>query len=87
MSSPTIKRKGESCSVHGEPPGSKSRIAGRQPSMPVASQRLAQLAEAQGVPVVKDVADLAVDFWPEDESADSINSYIYRQRYDDRMRA
>lgn len=52
-----------------------------------ARQRLAQLAVAQGVPVVRDVADLAVDFWPEDESADDINSYIYRQRYDDRIRA
>lgn len=52
-----------------------------------AHQRLAQLAEAQDVPVVRNVADLAVDFWPEEESADDINSYIYRQRYDDRKRA
>jgi len=49
-----------------------------------AYQRLAQLAEAQNVPVVRNVADLAVDFWPEDESADDVNSYVYRQRYDDR---
>ena len=51
-----------------------------------ARQRLAHLAAAQDVPVVRSVADLAVDFWPEDESADDVNSYIYRQRNDDRMR-
>lgn len=58
----------------------------RQSSAAEARRRLAQMAKAQGVPVIKNVGDLAVDFWPEDESADDVNGYIYRQRRDDRMR-
>jgi len=34
---------------------------------------------------VTDLADLAADFWPEDESADDINDYIAQQRREDRM--
>jgi hypothetical protein len=34
---------------------------------------------------VTDLAELAADFWPEDETADDINDYIARQRADDRM--
>ncbi len=34
---------------------------------------------------VSDLAELAADFWPEDETADDINDYIARQRADDRM--
>jgi hypothetical protein len=35
---------------------------------------------------VTDLAQLAADFWPEDESADEINAYIAQQRREDRMR-
>jgi hypothetical protein len=34
---------------------------------------------------VADLAQLAADFWPEDESADDINAYIAQQRHDDRL--
>ena len=47
-------------------------------------RQLTQIAEAQGAPVIRKVADLAVDFWPEDESADDVSSYIYRQQHQDR---
>ncbi len=35
---------------------------------------------------VTDLAQLAADFWPEDESADDINDYIAQQRREDRMK-
>lgn len=35
---------------------------------------------------VTDLAQLAADFWPEDESADDINDYIAHQRREDRMK-
>jgi uncharacterized protein (DUF2384 family) len=35
---------------------------------------------------VTDLAQLAADFWPEDESADDINTYIAQQRREDRTR-
>ncbi len=87
MSVKTIKHPGESGWGHGEPRGSKTGLARRQPPVSDGRRRLAKLAEAQDVPIVRNVADLAVDFWPEDESADDINSYIYRQRREDRMGA
>jgi hypothetical protein len=34
---------------------------------------------------VSDIADLVADFWPEDESADDLVSYIYGQRLKDRQ--
>jgi hypothetical protein len=34
---------------------------------------------------VTDLAELAVDFWPEDETADDINDFIARQRAADRL--
>jgi hypothetical protein len=34
---------------------------------------------------VTDLSHLAVDFWPEDESADDINAFIAQQRAIDRM--
>ncbi len=37
-------------------------------------------------PPVTDIAQLAADFWPEDETADDINAYIVRQRREDLMR-
>jgi hypothetical protein len=35
---------------------------------------------------VTDLAQLAADFWPGDESADDINAYIAQQRRDDRLK-
>jgi len=35
---------------------------------------------------VTDLAQLAADFWPEDESADDINDCIAQQRREDRMK-
>lgn len=35
-------------------------------------------------PPVTSIAELAADFWPEDESADDINDYITQQRKSDR---
>jgi hypothetical protein len=37
-------------------------------------------------PPVSDLAQLAADFWPEDESADDINDYVAQQRHEDRMK-
>ncbi len=87
MSMKTTKHKSESDTGQGASQGSKTGLGVSHTPVSEARRRLAQLAEAQGVPVVKNVADLAVGFWPEDESADDVNSYIYRQRHDDRMRA
>jgi hypothetical protein len=35
---------------------------------------------------VKSLADFAGDFWPEDESADDINTFVAQQRAADRLR-
>lgn len=45
-----------------------------------------ELAQAQNVPVVTDIDALAVDFWPEDESADDFNQFIAERRQADRTR-
>ena len=37
-------------------------------------------------PPATDLARLAADFWPEDETADEINAFIAQQRAEDRMR-
>jgi hypothetical protein len=34
---------------------------------------------------VRDLGQLVADFWPEDESADDINSYTMQQRHEDRL--
>ncbi len=83
----TIKHKSESDSGQGDSRWPKTGRGVSHAPMSDARRRLARLAEAQHVPVVRNVADLAVDFWPEDESADDVNTYIYRQRHDDRLRA
>ena len=49
-------------------------------------QTLEQLAEAQQTQPIVDIACLAAGFWPEDESADDLIDYIYRQRREDRLR-
>ena len=83
----TINYKSKHDSGLSEPQGSKTGLGISHPPTSDARQQLMRLAKAQDVPVVRTVTDLAVDFWPEDESADDINSYIYGQRYDDRIRA
>ena len=42
------------------------------------------LIAEQAPPVITDLEALAADFWPEDESADDINTYIEQQRRIDR---
>jgi hypothetical protein len=49
-------------------------------------QTLEQHIQAQQTQPVTDIADLQASFWPEDESADDIIEYIYRQRREDRLR-
>jgi len=40
----------------------------------------------QRTPLVTDLRTFAADFWPEDETADDINTYIAQQRAADRLR-
>jgi hypothetical protein len=49
-------------------------------------QTLEQTAQAQGVRPIEQIASVAGDFWPEDESADDVIGYIYEQRREDRSR-
>jgi hypothetical protein len=44
------------------------------------------IVQAQAAPVITDIHTLAVDFWPEDESADDFNQFIAEQRRADRTR-
>lgn len=48
------------------------------------SQTLEEIIEAQQTPVIEDIRQLAVDFWPDDESVDDFIDYIYGQRREDR---
>jgi hypothetical protein len=45
---------------------------------------LEQLVAAQQTQPVTSIADLAAEFWPENESADDIVEYVYQQRREDR---
>jgi hypothetical protein len=45
-----------------------------------------EIGQMQAAPVVTDIHALAVDFWPEEESADDFNQFIAEQRHADRMR-
>ena len=49
-------------------------------------QSIDEIAQAQAAPVITDIHALAVDFWPEDESADDFNQFIAEQRRADRTR-
>lgn len=49
-------------------------------------QSIDVIAHAQATPVLTDIRALAVDFWPEDESADDFNHFIAEQRRVDRTR-
>ena len=50
------------------------------------SRSLDAIAQSQSVPVITDAHALAVDFWPEDESADDFNQFITARRHADRLR-
>lgn len=45
-----------------------------------------EIIEARKIPPVSDLADLAGDFWPQDESSDALIDYIYKQRQEDALR-
>jgi len=45
-----------------------------------------EIAQSQAVPVISDIRTLAVDFWPEDESADDLSQFIASQRRTDLTR-
>ncbi len=47
---------------------------------------LEEIAQAQMAPVVADIDDMGVDFWPDDETADDINQFVANQRQIDRER-
>lgn len=50
------------------------------------SQTIEELVAAQQVQPIDAITDLALDFWPDEESADDIIDDIYRQRREDRDR-
>jgi hypothetical protein len=45
---------------------------------------LEYFSEAQRTQPVSDIAELRADYWPEEESADDLITYIYDQRQEDR---
>lgn len=47
---------------------------------------LDQLHKEQQAQAVKNIFDFAADFWPEEESVDEFNEYVYKQRHEDRLR-
>ena len=47
-------------------------------------QTIEELVATQRVRPVHDIRELALDFWPDEESADNIIDEIYRQRREDR---
>ena len=49
-------------------------------------QSVEELVRAQNRQPVTNIADLAADFWPEQESADDIIEYLYQQRQEDRLK-
>jgi len=59
-------------------------------SSPVAdfekSLTIEDIIQSQKTKPVTDIANLAADFWPDEESADDIITYIYQQRREDRLK-
>ena len=49
------------------------------------SRPVEELAQVQNKQPVTDIAELHVDFWPEEETADKVIEYIYEQRREDRL--
>ena len=58
------------------------------PARPVVSdEAMIVLPETvRRTPLVTDLRSFAADFWPEDETADDINTYLAQQRAADRLR-
>lgn len=50
-----------------------------------ASKSLDEQLQLQKAPVVADLAEWRADFWPEEESVDELNAYLYQQRAEDRL--
>lgn len=50
-------------------------------------QTLEEIVQAQHTKPIQDIADLQVDFWPEQETADEFIDYIYAQRKNDALQA
>ena len=46
-------------------------------------QPIEDLARAQNKRPVTNIAELAADFWPEEETADDVIEYVYQQRQAD----
>jgi len=44
-----------------------------------------EIAGTHEKPSASDLAELAGDFWPEDESSDAFIDYVYTQRQEDRL--
>jgi hypothetical protein len=49
-------------------------------------QSIDEIVQKQAAPMVTDIRALAVDFWPEDESADDFNQFVSAQRRSDQAR-
>jgi hypothetical protein len=49
-------------------------------------QSVEELVRAQNRQPVTNIADLAADIWPEQETADDIIEYLYQQRQEDRLK-
>ena len=46
---------------------------------------LDELIQTRSAPVITDIRSLAVDFWPDDESADDFNQFIAERRRAERQ--
>ena len=51
------------------------------------SPALDQLLEAQKTKPVADLAELAADFWPDQEAADDFIDFVYQQRREDSLKS
>jgi hypothetical protein len=49
-------------------------------------QSVEELVRTQNTQPVSNIAELAADFWPEQETADDIIEYLYQQRQEDRLK-
>ncbi len=47
------------------------------------TRSIEDLVRSQPAPTVTDIHELAVDFWPADESADDLNAFVAAQRQAD----
>jgi hypothetical protein len=49
------------------------------------AKTVSEIADEQRITVVKNIAGLSVDFWPEEESADEFNDFSQQLRRHDRL--